>query len=773
MNHVSVVVPCYNPHHFLLDAISSARRQTGCAVEVILVNDGTDRPESRAILESARPLADRYIEQPNRGLASARNAGFRAASCEFVIPLDADDLLDRGFAAACLDALATHPAAAFAYSDYRVVGDAKYVERLGDYNLYELLDRNVLTYAAAIRRRDWEESGGYDESMSSGYEDWEFWLALGERGRFGQHVNRVLFRYRKHGPSLTDVARARHSEIVQYIQQKHPGLYGDAARAGIKSRWSPAVSIAGLEGRMECQTIRDWAAVSAADDEAMARGSAFLVAGRAQRLRPESGELAALAVWGGRQHLELPDGSVALSRAAFFKGTARPRPEIPQRHLAFSGPFERLRRHLWNAGLLSPRAWAEHPLRSASRLIPLRLKERVNRLFRRQLFDLTFYLQFRPAAIPAASAIHQPLCYLPEAPSRKRVAFVTPHLGPGGAESVLLDIANTLDRGRYELFLLATQSQDDGWRRRWEAAVDHVYDLQELVGFDKAGAAIYSIAVNWGVETLLVQNALAGYGILPHLKARIPSLRTIDLIHSVDEDWDLVSATREVAPSLDVRVAISETVRSRLRQDGTPESRIRLIRNGVDLTRFSPRRPAAAGGLHRILFAGRLDAVKRPLLVPRIAEALRERRGRDDFRFVIAGDGPERASLIARVRKRGLETLFDFRGQVPDTAPLLGECDLVILPSKAEGIPLIVLEAFASLRTVVASAVGGVPEVLTPETGVPIPYGPQEVRQFADALHELMEHPELRDARAERGRKLVERLFDSQQFAGAYRALFA
>lgn len=773
MNHVSVVVPCYNPQHFLVEAISSARRQTGCTVELILVNDGTDRPESHAILESARPLADRYIEQPNRGLASARNAGFRAASCEFVIPLDADDLLDRTFAAACLGALEAHPGAAFAYSDYRVLGDAKYVERLGDYNLYELLDRNVLTYAAAIRRRDWEESGGYDESMSSGYEDWEFWLRLGERGRFGEHVNRVLFRYRKHGPSLTDVARARHGEIVEYIRQKHPGLYGDAARARIKSRWAPAVSIAGLEGRMERQTIRDWAPVSTADDAAAVRGSAFLVAGRAERLRPESGELAALAVWGGRQQLELPDGSVALSRAAFFQGTARPRPKSPPRQIAFSGRFERLRRHLWNAGLLSPRAWTEHPLRSAGRLIPLRLKERVNQLFRRQLFDLTFYLQFRPAAIPAASAIHQPLCYLPEAPSRKRVAFVTPHLGPGGAESVLLDIAATLDRGRYELFLLATQSQNDGWRGRWEEAVDHVYDLQELVGFDKAGVAIYSIAVNWRVETLLVQNALAGYGILPQLKARMPSLRTIDLIHSVDADWDLVSATRDAARSLDVRVAISETVRSRLRQDGTPESRIRLIRNGIDLERFSPRRAAAAGGLHRILFAGRLDAVKRPLLVPQIAEALRERRGRDDFRFVIAGDGPERASLVARVRERGLETLFDFRGQVPDTAPLLGECEMVILPSKAEGIPLIVLEAFASLRTVVASAVGGVPEVVTPETGVPIPYGPREVRQFADALHELMEHPELRDARAERGRKLVEQLFGRQQFAGAYRALFA
>ena len=61
MNHVSIVVSCYNPRYFLLEAIASARAQTSCAVEVILVNDGTNRREGREVLEKARALADRYI----------------------------------------------------------------------------------------------------------------------------------------------------------------------------------------------------------------------------------------------------------------------------------------------------------------------------------------------------------------------------------------------------------------------------------------------------------------------------------------------------------------------------------------------------------------------------------------------------------------------------------------------------------------------------------------------------------------------------------------
>ena len=81
------------------------------------------------------------------------------------------------------------------------------------------------------------------------------------------------------------------------------------------------------------------------------------------------------------------------------------------------------------------------------------------------------------------------------------------------------------------------------------------------MGFSKAGATVYSIALNWGVETLLVRKSLTGYSILPQFKTRLPSLRTIDLIHPVDQDWNVMAATRDVAPSRDIRVAISETMR--------------------------------------------------------------------------------------------------------------------------------------------------------------------------------------------------------------------
>jgi glycosyltransferase involved in cell wall biosynthesis len=789
MQDVSIVIPCYNPPAYLMEAIASARAQRGCTVEVVLVNDGTDLPEGREILEQARGLADRYIEQPNRGLAAARNAGFDAASHEWIIPLDADDLLEPEYAEACGAALEAHPEAAFASTDYQVFGTENFIQRTPDYNLYQLLELNTLSYAALIRKRDWAEAGRYDESMRFGYEDWEFWLRLGAQGRYGQHVRRVLFAYRKHGPSLLDTARAHHAEIRGYIRAKHPELFEYHSRVRVKAHWAPALAIVASEAQIGRQSILDWRRSEPSDARAAPEFPAFLVARDAVRLAPDSAELAALAVWGGHDAFEFADGSVALSGRGLERNlTPRPRtrpapPPLPP-HL------ETIRRHLANAGLLSIEAWTRHPLRSAGRLIPLRLKERVNhatvRISGRRLFDLSFYLQFRPSAVEAAGLVTPALDYIPEPRTtgqrigRRRIGLITPHLGPGGAERVLLEIAGVLDRDQYELFLIATQSTDDSWRGQWKERAEHIYDLRQLVHEKKLEVGLYSICVNWELDALIVQNSLFGYSMLAHIKKRLPGIRMIDVIHSVDTDWNVVRATREMDSALDVRVAISERVRKELISQGVEESKIRLIWNGVDLARFDLENPGNRGngdGPHRILFAGRLDAVKRPLLLADIARGLRHRRGLDDFRIVVAGDGPESAGLRRRVHTGGLDNLFEFRGQVADVAPELAACEIVVLPSRAEGIPLIVLEAFAASRPVVASAVGAVPEVVTSETGILVPPGREdagkdEIEKFVAALDLLIGNPGLRRILGSNGRRLVEQRFDRLRAAEAYRALF-
>jgi glycosyltransferase involved in cell wall biosynthesis len=740
---VSIVIPAYNPTTFLLEAIASASAQTHRNIEIVLVNDGSDKPESLAVLEQASRLAGTYLEQPNRGLGAARNAGIRAAHGEFVVPLDADDLIEPAYIGECLTALEDSHAA-FAYTDFRVFGTETYQERPGEYNLYRLLDRNYLTYAALIRKHDWENSGGYDESLKCfGYEDWEFWLRLGARNRFGRYVPKSLFRYRKHGASLYDYARARHQEFVAYIRSLHPEIYEYENRARVKARWSPAVSIMALEPPSN-QTIQDIQVIAPG-------GSPLALAvldATSGSLDPEAAELAALAAWSGK---------------------AAPQPLRPS-------AGNRLHRNLLNAELLSLRSWTHHPARSLTRLVPLRAKERINkvvgRAVGRRVFDLSFYLQFQPNSVMLGEMLVEPLVYYPKpAHGRKRVALVTTHLGPGGAESVLYDIASALNPSRFESLLLATQSRDDRWLAKWRGRVEHTYDLAQVVPPERMIAALCSIVPNWRCDYLLIQNSLYGYAALPHLKKLLPDTRIFDLVHYVDEGWDQIAATAEVASCIDCRVALAESVRDRLLATGTPESKILLVRNGVDLERFQPSPINAAGSVKQILFAARLERRKQPLLLADIARELSNLRPQGDFRFVIAGDGPEKERFERRVHKLGLDAVFDFRGQVDDLAPLFAACDIVILPSRSEGVPLVILEALASARCAVASKVGSIPEVLDSSCGILIEHF-DAAAEFARAIHSLLDQRGLREKMGAAGRRKVEANHDIRKTCATLVSLF-
>ena len=114
--------------------------------------------------------------------------------------------------------------------------------------------------------------------------------------------------------------------------------------------------------------------------------------------------------------------------------------------------LEQLHRHLVNAELVSLDNWLRHPLRSLGRLIPLRAKEGINRAVGRPIFDLSFYLKFQVQSVLVTDTLVPLLRYIPPRPQRRRIALVTPHLGPGGAESVLLELAGAIDRRGMKYF---------------------------------------------------------------------------------------------------------------------------------------------------------------------------------------------------------------------------------------------------------------------------------------------------------------------------------
>ena len=251
-----------------------------------------------------------------------------------------------------------------------------------------------------------------------------------------------------------------------------------------------------------------------------------------------------------------------------------------------------------------------------------------------------------------------------------------------------------------------------------------------------------------------------------------PDIKIVDVIHSVDEAWDQIASTAEVAsrdrPS---RGHVAGSVRDRLLALGYAESKILLVRNGVDLERFQPTPAHTPDSAKNILFAARLGSREAA------AAGRRYRQG--------ACDAPAAARLSIHRRRRragkrdassgesarlGLNAVFDFRGQVDDLAPLYAAADVVILPSRSEGVPLVVLEALASARPMVASNVGSIPEVLDSSCGILIDN--PDPAEFARAINSLLDQPELREKMGAAGRRKMEASHDIRKTREAFAQLF-
>ena len=439
-------------------------------------------------------------------------------------------------------------------------------------------------------------------------------------------------------------------------------------------------------------------------------------------------------------------------------------------------------RHLSNAELLSGEAWLRHPLRSALRLIPLRAKEWVNERAGRPVFDLSFYLRFQPRSVLAAAGVVEALDYIvaPPPDGKKRIALVTPHLGVGGAEAVLLELAAQIDRERCEVILAAAHSRDRRWRRRWEALTDYIVDVDKLVTAKQTTRLLLSVAFNWRVDVLLVQNTPAAYATLPALKDKLPNLRTADILHAVDDDWDFFSATLDVAESLDRRIVISEQGRSRLEQMDIPAERVRLIRNGVDLERFDPE-TVPAGAIRRRLriadttlligYLGRLDKVKGPQLLVSAAYELRRLRPRLDFCLALAGSGPLEDELRAKARRARLDKRFRLLGHIDEPGEFLADIDLLVIPSEGEGVPLALLEALAMQTPVLGLRAGAIEEALPINCGILIDGGFDADMRLAQTLADLSDDPRRLPELGRNGRERISAQYDLVRAHKQYREL--
>lgn len=217
---VSVVIPYYNQAESLQETVRSVQASDYGNIEIIVVNDGSTTELANECFEKLTDVTK--VSKKNGGLSSARNAGIAVAKGEFILPLDADDLLEPTYISTGVEALVNNPELGYVSCHARNFGELvnAYVP-LGYVPELMLFINTHGKCSNLFRKEVFVQCGGYDEMMNS-YEDWDLLITLDENGVQGDVLPDEFFKYRRHYDSMVYVtANRQRSDLIQYMMIKH------------------------------------------------------------------------------------------------------------------------------------------------------------------------------------------------------------------------------------------------------------------------------------------------------------------------------------------------------------------------------------------------------------------------------------------------------------------------------------------------------------------------------------------------------------------------
>lgn len=223
---ISIVIPCYNQSLYMRETLNCVMEQTLSEWECIIVNDGsTDDTLSIAKEYTKKDKRFYVVDKPNGGLADARNAGIKASHGRYILPLDADDLIDPTYTEKGVKYLEDHPEVKLVYCKAKYFGDRNDEWILPNYDYNSIIYYNLIFCSCIYRRSDYDKTIGYNKNMKYGWEDWDFLLSLLSKDSKVYKIPEILFFYRKHGKSMISTANSHSEEMYKQIVANHLDIY--------------------------------------------------------------------------------------------------------------------------------------------------------------------------------------------------------------------------------------------------------------------------------------------------------------------------------------------------------------------------------------------------------------------------------------------------------------------------------------------------------------------------------------------------------------------
>jgi glycosyltransferase involved in cell wall biosynthesis len=363
--------------------------------------------------------------------------------------------------------------------------------------------------------------------------------------------------------------------------------------------------------------------------------------------------------------------------------------------------------------------------------------------------------------------------------NRIRVVEVLATGTNGGAQEHLYSLVSRLDRDRYDVSIVSL-SPGSAVRKLQRAGFDVLVidEPDDAIAVGALAAHLAEIRADvihnhmFRAETVGTRAAMA----LAEIGHRRPYV--VSTVHSSrvrsEEDRELL---RQLTPHIDQIIAVSRMIEVKLENEGRTAAPVRLIYNGVDLSRYDHTEPCCTlpeeygmePGSQIVGVVARLEPEKgHATLIEAWPQVL---RAVPDAYLLIVGEGSRREALEAQAREMRVAHRVVFTGRRDDVPSVTAALDVAVLPSYREAQGLSILEAMALSRPVVASNVGGIPEMIEDGvTGLLVP--PHDADALARSISRLLlDHP-LADTLARAGHDLVHDRFCVELMVSEIQAIY-
>jgi glycosyltransferase involved in cell wall biosynthesis len=357
--------------------------------------------------------------------------------------------------------------------------------------------------------------------------------------------------------------------------------------------------------------------------------------------------------------------------------------------------------------------------------------------------------------------------------SKTRLLICPTWLQVGGVERVLLNLIEDLKKD-FEIHIITSLPNQNLWEDEFKKYTFRILHLPKIASKKYHHWFISEYVKKAKIESILITNNIPAYQAIPAIKEYSPKIKIIDLLHTHGrpEDHDaFLPISLPYNDLMDKRIVISEYLKKYYCKNyPVKEQHVEVIYNSINNKMSIKPKTAKWDKLFKeagnkkfiVSYIGRLTIDKSPLRLLEIAKALCIDRGYSNVIFAVAGDGPLKNEMQKIIKNWQLQKNIRMLGHINNPINLMGASDLTIITSDMEGIPLSALESMSVGTPVIATAVGGMPEIIDNDVdGFLIPMDNVDVsNKFADKIELVLKSKNFKEIQ-ENTKKKVLRKFTS------------